>query len=423
MQWQLKYGRNYIPFDCPDQHLLSVVEPRDLPGVFDPTQVITHALRHPIGTKSLSTLVSQRKLRNVVIIVNDISRPTPYKLMLPPLLAELHNAGVPKEAIRFVVATGIHPAHTAEQNRELFGEECTASYPFSSHDPDHQLVHLGLLSTGTPLYVNQQVYESDFIITTGMIMLHYFAGFSGGRKSILPGVAGRVTIQQNHARMLDMLDCKVPIDENEMSLEMIEAAQKVGVDFTFNVITNSQQEIVKVVAGDVVQAWQEGIATADQMFHCEVPRRADVTIVSGGGYPKDLNVYQAQKALQNADLVTNEGGLIILLAECSQGLGDPTFAQWMREATRPEDNLERIQRGFVLGGHKAFAISRIAACKEIILISSLDQATTESLFFHKMQTLAEALHYAETRFGKDFAVIILPHGGLVQPVLANSELD
>ncbi len=417
MDFRLKYGTGKIDFELPIKNLSSIVEADETAGLADPVAEVYKYLRNPIGAKPLKEIAQEKRAKSVAIIVNDITRPTPFDVILPPILDELHSVGITKDQIKFYIATGIHDPHTAEQNVQIFGEELVNNYQFISHDPDGDLVNLGELSSGNTLYVNRQVYESDLIITTGVIIIHYFAGFSGGRKSILPGVAGRSTIENNHSHMVDLIEQNPPIEENPVSNEMIEAARKANVDFILNVVTNSHKEIVKVVGGDLVEAWKSGISTCAQMYKMPLEEKVDLAIVSAGGYPKDINIYQTQKALENADRATRDGGMIICLAECVEGLGEKVFESWMREAKKPEDNIDRIRIKFVIGGHKAFGISKVSAKKEVVLISGLDQETTELLFFTKKKDIQEALEYAREKLGEDFKAVIMPQAGLVQPYM------
>jgi lactate racemase len=417
MDCLLKYGRTKISLH--ETKITALVEPKELPGLTDPGTEVRRFLQHPIGSKPLGQLVQEQNPQKVAIIINDITRPTPYGVILPSLLEELHGAGLAKNQIKFYIATGIHDPNTHEQNLHTFGAEILENYEVVSHDPDHNLVDLGQLPSGNTLFVNNAVYESDLIITTGVINLHYFAGFSGGRKSILPGVSGRTTIQNNHQAMVHLIAEEPPIDQNPVSLEMIEAARRIGVDFIVNVVTNSKKEIVQVVAGELVEAWRAGVETCDRMYKQTIPALADLTIASAGGYPKDINMYQAQKALENADRSTRDGGIIILLAECSEGLGEKVFEEWMRTASKPEDVIDRIHHKFVIGGHKAFGIAKVAAKKEIILISGLSRETTEILFCKKMDSLEDALRYARTKLGTDYKMIVIPEAGLVKPYLEN----
>ncbi|MFW6270801.1 MAG: nickel-dependent lactate racemase, partial [Bacillota bacterium] len=293
---ELKYGRNKMQFSINPKRVSRILMPEEKPGIDNPVEYIENKLKNPTAVPDIKKLIQKNNPERVVIIVNDVSRPTPYQYMLPPLMKNLEEAEINKEQITFIIATGIHEPNSHSQNQEIFGKDMVEQYEFISHNPDANLVKIGQLSSGNNLYINQKVAEADFIITTGVILPHYFAGFSGGRKSILPGVAGRETIEFNHSRMVELLGSLPPVNENFLSLEMIEAAEKVGVDFILNVVTNSKKEIVEVVAGDVKKAWYQGIKSSGSMYQVNLEEKKEVAIVSAGGYPRDINLYQAQKA-------------------------------------------------------------------------------------------------------------------------------
>ncbi|AGB41619.1 hypothetical protein Halha_1682 [Halobacteroides halobius DSM 5150] len=416
---KLKYGAEKVELDLDRLSQPKVLLPNEEDGLSNPQRAVKASLEDPINSLPIEELAVRKEAKEVVIVVNDVSRPTPYDTLLPPLLEKLHQAGLEKEEITFVVATGIHEPHTDKQNRDIYGTKIVDNYQVVSHNPDHGLVDLGKLSSGNRLYVNQKVVEADLLITIGVIAPHYFAGFSGGRKSILPGVAGRDTIEYNHSRMVNLIGDLPKIEKNPISQEMIEGANKVGVDFILNVVTNSKQEIVEVVAGDLEEAWRKGTKTSAQMYHVSLEEKADLAVVSAGGYPKDINIYQAQKALDNANAGVKKGGTIILLAECRAGLGEDVFEEWLNDATKPEDNIERIKQKFVLGGHKAFAISKVVLDKEFILISEFNQEVTDALFATKAESLDQALEQANKQYNKDYKTIVMPQGGLTVPVLCD----
>ncbi|GAI32801.1 unnamed protein product, partial [marine sediment metagenome] len=229
------------------------------------------------------------------------------------------------------------------------------------------------MKSGNKLWVNPIVSEIDFIITTGVIVPHYFAGFSGGRKSILPGICGRKTIETNHAKMVYSDSRAGNLKDNPVHEEMQEAAEKVGVDFNINVVTDENHKIVEIVAGELLTSWQQGVEICKKIYLCPIEKKADVVIASAGGYPKDINVYQAQKALNNAYQAIKPGGTIILTAECLEGYGEATFEKWIEEANSPDEIIERLNKKFILGGHKAYSIVKLTKEVEVILISSLPQ--------------------------------------------------
>ncbi|RAK12745.1 nickel-dependent lactate racemase [Halanaerobium saccharolyticum] len=414
---KLKYGRENLEFEIESSRVLDVLKANEKEGLKNPLAEVESALEDPIGTAPLAELLAAREINELVIIVNDVTRYTPYNYLLPPLLKTISEAGIKNEQVTFIVATGVHSPHSDEQNREIFGEEIDDNYNFIHHDCDQDLVDLGQLSTGNQLQINKKVADADFLITTGVILPHYMAGFSGGRKSILPGVAGRESIENNHAMMVEVTEEQPALEANPISREMFEAAEKVGVDFILNVVTNSSREIVQVVAGDYRQAWEARIAQSAEMYHLPLAEKAEAAVVSSGGFPRDINLYQAQKALDHADHAVKKGGTIIWVAECSEGYGEERFQNWMDEAQKPEDNITRIKKKFLIGGHKAFAISKVAAEKEIILISSLSQEQTENIFAKKKDTIQAAVDYLEEKYQGDYSAYIMPQGSLTVPVV------
>jgi nickel-dependent lactate racemase len=415
---KLKYGKEEVQLPLSDKNILQVLNLKEQEVLSNPEEKLKYLLKNPIGSPSLKELIFQKKAQKILIIVNDITRPTPYKIILPPLLNELDEVGVNKEDIKFIIATGIHRDNSKEELSNIFGEDIISTYKFINHNADSPDLHyLGKLKSGNELWVNSLVSETDFIITTGVIVPHYFAGFSGGRKSILPGICGRKTIEDNHAKMTHPNARAGNLRGNPVHEEMQEAAEKVGVDFNINVVINENHKIVEIVAGGLFESWQRGVEVCKKIFLCPIKQKAEVVIVSAGGYPKDINVYQAQKALDNAYQAVKPGGTIILLAECTEGYGEPIFEQWIKEAESPEDIIKRIKEKFVLGGHKAYGIARVVKEVEVILISSLSKEKVRKLFFIPMRNISQAIDYVKNKYGKDFQVYILPSGNTVVPQL------
>jgi nickel-dependent lactate racemase len=415
---KLKYGKEEVQLPLSDKNILQVLNLKEQEVLSNPEEKLKYLLKNPIGSPSLKELIFQKKAQKILIIVNDITRPTPYKIILPPLLNELDEIGVNKEDIKFIIATGIHRDNSKEELSNIFGEDIISTYKFINHNADSPDLHyLGKLKSGNELWVNLLVSETDFIITTGVIVPHYFAGFSGGRKSILPGICGRKTIEDNHAKMTHPNARAGNLRGNPVHEEMQEAAEKVGVDFNINVVINENHKIVEIVAGGLFESWQRGVEVCKKIFLCPIKQKAEVVIVSAGGYPKDINVYQAQKSLDNAYQAVKPGGTIILLAECTEGYGEPIFEQWIKEAESPEDIIKRIKEKFVLGGHKAYGIARVVKEVEVILISSLPPEKVRKLFFIPMRNISQAIDYVKNKYGKDFQVYILPSGNTVVPQL------
>ncbi|MBA7498039.1 Lactate racemase [subsurface metagenome] len=411
---KLKYGKEEIRLPIKDENIIKILNLKKQKALLNPENSLKELFKNPISSPSLRDLIIQKKAKKVLIIVNDITRPTPYELILPPLLDELHQTGIKKENIIFMVATGIHRSNSQEEIKGMFGENIFSAYKFINHDcDDPRSKDLGKLKSGNKLWVNPIVSDIDFIITTGVIVPHYFAGFSGGRKSILPGICGRRTIEGNHSQMVHPNARSGNLKDNPVHQEMQEAAEKVGVDFNINVITDEHSEIIEIVAGELLASWQEGVEICKKIYICPIEKKADVVIASAGGYPKDINVYQAQKALNNAYQAIKSGGTIILLAECLEGYGEPTFENWIEEANTPDDIIKRLKNKFVLGGHKAYAIAKLTKEVEVILISSLPSDKARKLFFIPMENISQALNYIQDKYGKDFQAYILPSGNTV----------
>jgi len=415
---KLKYGKEEVRLPIQDKNIIKILNPEEQEVLLNPENKLRELLKNPIGCPSLRELIFQKKASKILIIVNDITRPTPYEIILPPLLEELHQIGTRKENIIFMVATGIHRGNSKEELGNIFGKDLVSNYKFINHNSDDpNLKYLGKLKSGNKLWVNPIVSDTDFIITTGVIVPHYFAGFSGGRKSILPGICGRETIEVNHTNMIYPDARAGNLKGNPVHQEMQEAAEKVGVDFNINVVTDENHQIVEIVAGELLTSWLQGVEVCKKIYLCPIEKKAEVVIASAGGYPKDINVYQAQKALENAYQAVKTGGTIILLAKCSEGYGEPTFEKWIEEANTPDDVIKRLKNKFVLGGHKAYAIAKLTKEVEVILISSLPLDKVRKLFFIPMEDISQALNYVKDKHGENFQAYILPSGNVVLPKL------
>jgi len=418
---KLAYGRSHIELQLNEKNLAAILQPRHLQSAGGGMEMVEESLAHPVASPALREIIAAKEARSAVIVVNDITRPTPYELILPPLLREIEQAGIPDQKVTLVIATGIHRVHTQEDNLAIFGAGICRKYRIINHDCDNDLKFLGYLSNGMELIINRTVAEADLLITTGVVGLHYFAGYSGGRKSILPGVAARAAIEANHKMMSDPRACLGNYENNPVSDLMLEAARKAGVDFIINVVLHSHHNIAFCASGDVEAAWLAAVQYAEQMSVLRIDAPADIVIASCGGYPKDINMYQAQKAMDAAVLAVKPGGTISSSAECKEGLGEEKFADWIDEASCTQDIIDRFNRQFELGGHKAFAICRILQQAEILLLSSLPDQQVEDMFLTPVHSLEEALRYAFKRHGEEARVIVMPEAPKIAVKLNRSE--
>jgi nickel-dependent lactate racemase len=413
---ELKYGDKRINFYLEDKNIIGILTAKRAVPLKKPIKKLEKLLENPINNPPLECLIKDKKAEKILIIVNDITRPTPYNILLPPLLKKLEETGIRRDDITFLIATGAHRGNTVEENIKVFGEELISSYLFLNHNcDDSNLIDLGILKSSNHLYVNPMVEKADFIITTGVIVPHYIAGFSGGRKSIHPGICARKTIERNHSQMVHPKAATGNLIDNPVHEEMVEAALKVSVDFNINTITDEDGNIIDIVAGDLHKSWLKGVEVCKNTYITPIKEKADVVFASAGGYPKDINIYQAQKALDNAYHAVKPGGTIVLVAECKEGIGNTICEQWINEANSIQDIEERLKKCFILGGHKAYAIARVAKETDLILISSLNKDLTKRLFMRPVEDIEQAIKWIREKHGDGFKSYIMPSGNNVLP--------
>lgn len=408
----LKYQSSYITVDIPDKNLVGVLDAEDLPGVEDPVGEVKRALENPIESLRLKELAKGKK--NVVILASDITRPSPSDIIIPPIIEELIEAGVDYSNISVVFGLGYHRKHTVDEMKNLVGEDVYKKVKCIDHDID-QCVPIGTTSFGTPVELFKPVVDADFIIATGNLEFHYKAGYSGGNKALLPGVCSKKTIETNHVMMIKPGTMPGRADGNPMREDIEEAGEMAGVDFMVNAVLNSHKGIVKVVAGHPVKAHREGTKYIDIMYKRELDDKVDIVLASCGGYPKDINLYQAQKGLENASYAVRDGGSIILLAECREGFGEELFEDWMRRSKTPHEPVEWIQKEFLLGAHKAAVICMVLERAKLYIISAFDDDTAREIFFIPVKSVQEALDSAFEEYGEEASVLVLPYANSTLP--------
>lgn len=414
MDFKIGFGKGYRNFTIADGNLLAVLNQNKVETIYTGIDEVKRALENPIGSKKLSKLVKENQ--KIVIITSDITRPMPTKEILPFILMELYQAGVKDSNITIVFALGSHRKHTSEEMKMLVGDEIYNRINcVDSNSSD--CIRCGITSRGTPVDVFKTVAEADFRICLGNIEFHYFAGYSGGAKAIMPGVSNREAIQANHSAMVNPLARAGAIDDNPVRLDIDEIAKFISVDFIFNVVLDEDKHIIKAIAGHYIKAHREGCLFLDSLYKITIPRKADIVITTPGGFPKDINLYQAQKALDNAKHAVRNGGIIILLASCSEGLGEDVFERWMLENDDPVEIINKIQVNFELGGHKAAAIAMVDQISKIYLVSDLEDTFVEKLFMKPFCSVNEAIENAVNILGKESSIILMPHGGSTLPVV------
>lgn len=406
----LHYDKKLIEINVSNERLIGELLPNEVEVSLTGADEIERALDNPIGSDKVENLL--KKGNKVCIITSDITRPMPSKICLPPLISRLNSAGIPDEDILIVFALGSHRNHTVEEMKYLVGEEIYDRIECVDSNPD-RCKRIGITSSGTCVDIFDRVVDSDFIICMGNIEYHYFAGYSGGAKAIMPGVSTREAIRQNHKMMVDEKAFAGNLN-SPVRLDIEESGKLLGIDFILNVVLDEHKNIIKAVAGDTIKAHREGCAFLDKLYSVKIDKRADIVIVSAGGYPKDQNMYQAQKALDNAKHAVKEGGIIIWLASCKEGLGSKIFEEWMTQKS-PKQMIKDIKADFKLGGHKAAAISLVLEKAKIFLVSDLDEKLVSSINLVPFANLDDAYSTATKLLGEDSTVYVMPYGGSTLP--------
>lgn len=413
MHFKYGYGKSFKEFDIKDENIMAELGQNsvkyDLTGVDE----VRRALKEPIGTLKLSEIVKHGE--RVAIITSDITRPMPSKTVLPAVMEELLAAGAEYKDITVVFALGSHRKHTEDEKRYLVGDDIYEKVSCIDSDVK-QCKLLGTTSRGTPVEIFDQVAEADRIICLGNIEYHYFAGYSGGAKAIMPGVSTRAAIQANHSAMVMDAARAGAVDDNPVRLDIEEVAQFVKIDFILNVVLDENKNIIKAVAGHHMHAHREGCRFLDGLYKINIPGRADIVITTPGGFPKDINLYQAQKALDNAKHAVREGGIIILLASCTEGYGESVFERWIKESSSVDDLVTKIKTNFELGGHKAAAIALVEKKSKVFIVSDMEREMAEKLYMEPFGSMKEALDKAFEAMGPDASVLLMPHGGSTLPV-------
>ena len=424
MQVDLAYGRTGLTITLPHENV-DIVEPVNLPGVPDPLVALRDSLRNPIGTKPLNELAGAED--TVAIVFCDITRPAPNHLMIPAILAEL--AHVPRENFVLINATGMHRPNSEAELCEMLGEEVVANYRIVNHDSTDksQLRFLGETSSGGPVWVNTHYLDASVKILTGFIEPHFFAGFSGGAKLILPGIAGADSVMHNHnAEMIGHPRATWgQLEANPIHCEQREAAALCPPDLSLNVTINKSKEITGVFAGEMIQAHEAGCAFARRSVMRPVAEPYDIVITTNSGYPLDLNLYQAVKGMSAAYQVVKHGGAIIIAAECAEGIGHGHFEDLLQERESPAALLDLINSpGFSrFDQWEAQILAQILLKAEVHLYAeNLSDQSIRDAHLTPCRSIEETVAALQEQFGSGARICVLPMGPLTIPYVAEPAL-
>lgn len=416
-------GRGYykdvpVTFTLPDGwKLLAMAEPKTVPAVDDPVIAVKEAVNNPIGMDRLETFFPLKN-QKVAIIVDDQTRPTPAHQVIMPLVEVLADLGVKDEHIDIVMARGTHTPPDEAGIRRKIGEEAYRRFRFTMHDPDdkEKLTYTGTTSRGNKCYLNSVVAAADLIIGVGLANPHYFAGYGGGPKIILPGVSGRETIAYNHHMIYDPKTYTDITKGNPIWEDMLEAARLARLTMKIDLVLNQDQQIYKVFAGEVEAAQAAAICALKEVYGVTVPKMADVVITSG--FPLESNLIQSGKAILNADMVTKSGGAVILMSACYEGAG-PKYYETLAERPDPVTIIEWVGNGKAspTGGPMAARVRELLKTKKLIIVTEgLSPQHVEDMEMIYAPSVEEALKIAAAQL-PDAEVVVLPVGGSTLPLL------
>ncbi len=382
----IPYGKRNIKFTLEGKHI-DLILPNSKPGAEHPLQISRDAINTPLGAVDYS---QWRAAQSVAIAINDKTRPVPLEYLLPPLLDKLKELEIPHSAVTFLIATGTHKPLTQTETALLVPQLVDAGYRVISHDCDDRtnLTYLGETIRGTPIWINQIFLEADVRIVVGDIEPHHFMGFSGGAKGAAIGLAGRETINANHSMLIDPRADIGIYHQNPMRQDLEEIGDKINIHLVVNAVLNQSKEIVAVFAGKPREVVLAGMPVSLEVCVTQVKDRYDLVIASAGGYPKDINLYQAQKAVSHAAQFARKGGVIIVAAECIEGSGSEGFEAFVAGIHSFSEVEEKFKRmGFQVGPHKAFQLARQAANYSIYLFSAIPHGKVQQFLLNPVDEI------------------------------------
>jgi nickel-dependent lactate racemase len=413
--------RNF-PLEFPDEYLMAVAEPNDFKAGGTAEEMLVDALAHPYGRGFEEFLHNGKR---ALIIVNDATRPTPTAIILKGLLPFLERAGLAAETLTILVATGAHRAPDEKEYRQILGDlygklrdRCVNHDARNARD----MVNLGTTRNGTPIELNKRIFEADRIIVTGSVEPHYFAGFTGGRKAFLPGIASYKTIEANHKQALSPLAHSLALEGNPVHEDMMDALPLIKAPvFSVMTVLDKEQGMAAVTAGDIRTSFYAAVVTARQIFCVPVPSRADI-VVSVAKFPMDIDLYQSQKAIDNGAAALKDGGALILVSSCRDGIGDEAYANLLARSSSPADAIAHIRAGYRLGYHKAAKMAEVLGRAAVTAITGLPAEQLASMFIESAASpqaaLDRALDKAKAGGIAKPSILILPDGCVTVPDLS-----
>jgi lactate racemase len=411
------YGKTSLIFSPIDGHQFELVKPTFTPPAEDPIENVRTAIKQPLNGSSLQPF---HKAKTVAIAINDKTRPVPNQHLLPPLLDELARIGIKKESIFFIISVGTHTPMEHSEFSRILPEEIIKNYRVISHncDDESSLINLGKSSRGTIIQINRMFYDSDLKIVVGNIEPHHFSGFSGGYKTAVIGLGSRKMINQNHKMLMDDRARIAEFDQNPLRQDIEEIGKILNVQFALNSVLNNEKSIVSTFFGDPSDVMKMAIPVSTKICQTRAEKKADLVIASVGGNPKDINLYQSQKALSHASLLTKDGGVVVLIAACPEGSGSRFHEEFMQGIATPQQAMEKFRSiEFRVGPHKAFQFSRELFRIHVILISEMNPDLVKQLLLVPAANIKEAVSIAKKWLPDEYTIALMPYATNTIPLL------
>ena len=423
MRVTLEYGKTGLEVELPDDRVLGSLAIKPAPPLEQPESVLREKLVHPTGSPPLAELARGKK--SACIAICDITRPVPNSLLLPPILATLEAAGIPRENILILIATGLHRPNEGQEIVELVGAEIAAKYRIENHHGKvlSEHTYLGTTPKGVPAWIDTRYLQADLKITVGLIEPHLMAGYSGGRKLICPGIAALETVKIWHGPDFlehPMADCGF-LEGNPVHEENTRIARIAGCDFIVNVTLDAQRQIISLVAGDMELAFLEGVRFIEKVVKATLREACDVVVTSAAGYPLDTTFYQAVKGLTGALPIVKQGGTIILAASLSEGIGSPEFQRLFRENDSLQGFMQRIlgKDYFVMDQWQLEELAKVRRKAKVKIVSDgLSAETLNGLFVESAPSVEQAVADSLAEYGPAAQIAVIPKGPYVLPAVA-----
>ncbi|TXT61472.1 MAG: hypothetical protein BAJALOKI2v1_30093 [Promethearchaeota archaeon] len=424
---KIDYGKTGMEFSLDPNWKIDIFNPKEQRQIKKPIEKIRKAIRNPIGSLPLENIIKQKKLERinkVCIVVSDATRPVPSKFILKGLVSELNSYGISDKKIKVLIATGLHRASSEDELKRIVGEKLQKTIEIVDHVANDKgsLKYLGKTEEKVPIYINKHFIESDLRILTGYVEPHFFFGFSGGRKSIVPGIAGEETIRGNHsAKNISSPHAKFgTFEKNPMHQQALNIAKIVGVDFIVNVCINETHKITKICAGGLHKAHEQLVKYQIKKVFKSIENPYDIVVCGNGGYPLDLNLYQAVKSMAIGEMGVKEGGTIISVNELSDGIGQDNFKSLIFSGKPPKELYRKIINNeiSVPDQWEIQILARILMKADIYVVSSLKKHELGNIGLKFAPSVEDAIYHALKKHGSDSNILILPHGPQILPKMS-----